>query len=91
MEFCAWTLFHEVSKEILTQRVCHQALERPLASEEVDISKSKMDIRLKYAVLTICLEALEFLSKRGTCDHFHHFLTFQAVYLQLLKTTIQKR
>lgn len=29
VEFCAWTLFHEVSKEILTQYVCHQALDWP--------------------------------------------------------------
>lgn len=60
VEFCAWTLFHEVSKEILTQCVCHQALKRPSASKEVDIIKSENDIRFKYAVLTICLEALDF-------------------------------
>lgn len=40
--------------------MCHQALERPSASEEVDTSERENDIRFKYAVLTIRLEALDF-------------------------------
>lgn len=92
MEFCAWTLFHKDSKEVLTQSMCRQALKRPSAPDEVDIIKSENDLRFKSAVfLTICLEALDFcvegkrvITCRSLFDSRLHLFT------QLLKTTIRK-
>lgn len=65
VEFRAWTLFHKDSKEIPTHCVCHQALKRPSASEEVDIIKSENDIRFKYAVLTIWSRGTGFFLVEG--------------------------
>lgn len=80
-ELCAWTLFHEVSKETLAHCVCHHALKRPSASEDVDIIKSENDIRFKYAVLTMS-RGTGFLSRREKCDHLTSLFNFAGcIYL----------
>lgn len=64
--------------------VSHHALKRALASE-ADMSKRENDVGLKYVVSNNLSRGtgffLLFLSRRAKCNHFHHFLTFQAALI----------